>query len=742
MNRLPLRAAALAAATVAVIVLVMVLVSGGASPPAHGPQSIFQDDDHLLYGDGPTVARTLDVLKGLGVNRIRLTIEWAYIAPGPTATTEPAGFDATKPAAYPSGAWSRYDRIVELARARGIGVDFNLTGPGPLWATKLTPASQQSGATPGDYEPSADAFGKFVDAVGTRYSGSYIPPGATRALPRVDYWSIWNEPNQPGWLAPQWRSAGLRRVPAAPALYRQLVASSVRALTATGHTLSSDTILVGETAPEGSIKPVPGTSPQRYVSATGAEDAVTPMVFLRALYCVNARYRRLSGRAASAVGCPRNGSAGAFVSENPGLFHATGFAHHPYFFFFAPNVSSPVANYVPLANLGRLERGLDRIFATYGVERKIPIYLTEYGYQTNPPDPYQPVSPAQQATYLNEADYMAWRDPRVRTMAQFLLYDAGPVTSFPPSSRNYWSSFQTGLIYGPGTPLTGHGKPALAAYALPIWIPNPHPQAGSKLFIWGQLRLAPRSRDQHAQIQWRPAHRRGFATIATVTVPASAIYRYFAARLPPPGPGSIRIAWRSANGTVFTSRSVSTAGRGAGSTGPQASAANPFAIVSQAYAVSHAITPCQFSPSVLAGAQSAVPNDLRQYDQDFVTAIEQARQQQASGACAGGGAAAGVRTGTTPAGTPVPPTAPPLGQNTALRVGSPTAATDSGLPAPILILLVLGGLLGAAGAVLAVARLRGWDPAWAAGVRHTWAEAGYRVSGIWSEFADWLRRGR
>ncbi|HWF49344.1 MAG TPA: hypothetical protein VG294_01770 [Solirubrobacteraceae bacterium] len=742
MKRIPIRAAALAALTVAVIAVAVVLLSGGASTPSHGPESIFQDDDHLLYADTPTVSRTLGVLKGLGVSRLRLTIEWTYIAPSATSTTKPVGFDATSPAAYPPGAWSRYDRIVELAGARGIGVDFNVTGPGPLWATTPTPAALQKGATPGDYEPSARAFGQFVDALGTRYSGTYIPPGAKRALPRVDYWSIWNEPNQPGWLAPQWRSAGTQRVPAAAVLYRGLLDSAVTALTATGHTSTSDTILVGETAPEGAITPVPGTNPQRYASATGAEDAVTPMVFLRALYCVNSRLQRLTGSAAAALGCPTSGSAGAFVAEHLGLFQATGFAHHPYFFFFAPNVSSPVPSYVPLANLGRLERGLDGIFATYGVKRKIPIYLTEYGYQTNPPDPYQPVTPGEQATYLNEADYMAWRNPRVRAMAQFLLYDAGPITSYPPTSRQYWSSFQTGLLYGPGTPLVNRGKPSLATYAMPIWIPHPHPHGTSKLFLWGMLRLAPRGIDENVQIQWRPAHQTSFRTIATVGVPASSVYRYFTARLTPPGPGSIRTAWRSAAGTLFTSRVVSTAARGSGAVRTQATAGNPFASVSQAYAVNHTIPPCQFSANDLALAQSSVPNDDRQYDQDFVAAIEQARQEQASGACASGRTAASAGTATAAATIPAPPASPALGQNTALRVGSPTAATDSGLPAPILILLVLGALLGAAGAALAAARMRGWDPAWAARMRHSWAEAGYRASGIWSEFDDWIRRSR
>jgi hypothetical protein len=565
-----------------------------AASASHAPESIFQDDDHLIYASSATVSHVLSLLQALGVDRIRVTIEWKFIAPDPTSTTEPAGFDATNPADYEMnsfggspGIWGPYDRVVEMAAAHGIAVDFNLTAPGPLWAMKAAPVTTQFGTRPADhYDPSAKDFGEFVQAVGTRFDGSYVPATTTTTttttpgpipilpplgstttttttttmtgppLPRVDYWSIWNEPDQPGWLAPQWRTVGGQMVPDSPRLYRALADAAVGGLDVTGHTLSRDTILVGETAPEGSVTPVTRAGHVRYNDNTGFYVAMTPMRFVRALYCVSSSYRRLTGTAASALGCPTGGSASEFVRNDPGLFYATGFAHHPYFFTFAPNYSSPVANFVPLSDLGRLERGLDRIFGTYRIHRKIPIYLTEYGYQTNPPDPYQVVSPAKQAAYLNEADYMAWRDSRVRSVSQFLLYDAGPDSAYPSSSYNYWDTFQTGLLYGPGSGHTGRKKPAYAAYRLPIWIPSQTVRRGSKMLIWGMLRLAPKDTALHALIQWRPARHGNYRTIATVRVPASAVHGYFTTRLRPPGTGSIRIAWRSATGATFTSRVV------------------------------------------------------------------------------------------------------------------------------------------------------------------------------------------
>jgi hypothetical protein len=108
------------------------------------------------------------------------------------------------------------------------------------------------------------------------------------------------------------------------------------------------------------------------------------------------------------------------------LFTATGFAHHPYSFFLAPGATMTDPNFVPLADLGRLEQALDRIFAAYAVHRRLPLYLTEYGYETDPPNPFRGVSVARQSAYLDEGEYLAWRDPRVRTLSQFLLYDSPP----------------------------------------------------------------------------------------------------------------------------------------------------------------------------------------------------------------------------------------------------------------------------------------------------------------------------
>jgi hypothetical protein len=487
------------------VTLAALLVLPAAATANHSQGSVFQDDQYLLYSPTQTVDSTLGTLQALGVDRVRVTVKWSAIAPA----TRPAGFDAVNPSTYPAGAWAALDRVVSLAAAHGIGVEFNLTAPGPLWAMQ---SGAPTAASADHWIPNPVEFEKFVQAVGIRYSGAY------GGLPRVSFWSIWNEPNQPGWLAPQSLASHGRELPASPALYRYYVQEAFTGLYESGHALGRDTILIGELAPEG-------------YDQGGTLTAMTPMQFLLALYCLDGEFRPLRGSAAAAIACPRSGSRAAFVRANPGLFYATGFAHHPYYFFWPPEHSASDPNFVPLANLGRLEHALDRAYAAYGVRRHIPIYLTEYGYQTNPPDPYEIVTPAQQARYLNEADYMAWRDPRVRSVAQFLLRDSLPNPAFPSSNPDHWNTFQTGLEFSDGRP-----KPALASYRMPIWVAR---ERGRKALVWGQAR--PRPHAGRASIEWHRGRGR-WRALASVTVrgPRGFVVRWV--RIP--GPGYVRIEWR------------------------------------------------------------------------------------------------------------------------------------------------------------------------------------------------------
>ena len=251
---------------------------------------------------------------------------------------------------------------------------------------------------------------------------------------------------------------------------------------------------------------------------------------------------------------PARQLTGAFLAENPGLFDATGFAHHPYLFFLSPAAAMRDPEFVPLSDLGRLEHALDQIFAAYGVARRLPIYLTEYGYETNPPNPYRGVPPATQAAYLDEAAYLAWRDPRVRALSQFLLRDSPPDAAYRRGSVGYWSTFQTGLEYLDGAP-----KPSLRTYRVAIFLPVDTFAAGATVTVWGMLRAAPDDTVQRASIQWRPDGRRGYyRTLTSVrTADPSGV---FTVTVRPPGTGLLRIVWTAPNGARDESRAAPVSG--------------------------------------------------------------------------------------------------------------------------------------------------------------------------------------
>ena len=165
-------------------------VSAGPALASSDQESIFQDGGNILSNPDGTLA----TLHSLGVTRIRVLISWNSVAPSATSRHKPRGFKATNPASYPAVNWARYDQALAAAKANGIAVDLDVIGPSPLWAVG---PGVPPGGRPGPWRPSVSEFESFVTAVGTRYSGTY------HGLPRVTFWSIWNEPNYGISLAPQ-----------------------------------------------------------------------------------------------------------------------------------------------------------------------------------------------------------------------------------------------------------------------------------------------------------------------------------------------------------------------------------------------------------------------------------------------------------------------------------------------------------------------------------------------------------
>ena len=482
--------------------LLLLLLPAGALA-ARDQEATFQDDDLLVFASPEKVAATLDELDGLGVDRLRISLVWRSIARGAREDRKPEGFDATDPGAYEPGAWDNWDTVLRLARERGMDVNFNVTTPAPDWATG-TPGREDIDET---FDPDPVEFGRFVRAAATRYDGQH-------GQPRVSYWSIQNEPNQPGWLTPQWSRRDGRFIEAAPRIYRGMLREAWTALQQTGH--GQDTILIGETAPKG-------------VSVRGETRAIAPLRFIRRLYCLDDFNQLLRGERAEAHGCPAGGDqVGAFQRANPGLFDATGYAHHPYELLFAPNTPPRSREWATVGNLEDLQDLLRRVFLRYANARagRVPLFLTEFGYQTRPPDRLG-VTPAQQAAYLNHAEYIAWRNGGVRTLAQFLLLD-----DEPPVERTFQSGLKT---------LGGRRKPAYGAYRRPIHVVDRRLRRGQALTVWGLDRTVADGSRPRAQVQFR---RRGSSRWRTVaTARGDAGKGYVLRRLRAPGIGAVRLLW-------------------------------------------------------------------------------------------------------------------------------------------------------------------------------------------------------
>jgi hypothetical protein len=356
---------------------------------------------------------TLDEIQGFGVRRVRQLVYWRDFSARPRARTAPR-FDTADPLAYPAGTWDVLDRTVDAVVRRGIELQLTLTGPVPRWATR--------GARDQRTEPGARAFGRWVRAVALRYGS------------RVHLWSVWNEPNHPDFLAPQYRGGA----PASAAIYRRLYKAAERAL----HGVpggASDRVLFGETAP------------------IGNQNVVSPLAFLRGALCLDRDYDRRRG-------C--------------GKLRIDGYAHHAYTRRVGPRFRSTDTDEVSIGSLDRLVGALDRAARAGAIDRGRGIYLTEFGIQSKP-DPIAGVSYARQAEYLAIAERMAYANPRVKAFSQYLMRDDKPRRGGTAAER--YSGFETGLRRANGTP-----KPSYDGFMLPLAVTR----YGPNDVLWGRVRPA------------------------------------------------------------------------------------------------------------------------------------------------------------------------------------------------------------------------------------------------------------
>jgi hypothetical protein len=391
--------------------------------------SIIQDDAKVIASGPATRDATLDEMRGLGADVVKISISWRAVA----GSAKPANAD--DPNAYPAANWEPYDTAIQGAVARGLGVFLNVNGPAPDWASK---------GSGGVTRPNASQFGHFARAVGTRYSGSFTPAGAA-ALPAVKLWSVWNEPNLPVFLLPQ-RSSTKSHYPVSPTLYRNLYRAAYSGLAATGH--GKDTILLGELLPVGK-------------SSHTTRSSIRPLEFLRELACVDRHYHAYKGSNAKARGC--KGFKAIPIS---------GIAYHPYALAGGPTKRPPSSDDATIGTLSRVTKVVDRLRARhrFAGPRRAPLWLTEFGVQTDPPD-YLFGAPIKRVpTYLGMSERLAERNRRVYSYSQYPLVDDRTT-----------SGFQSGLRFN-----NGKAKPGIyQEYKLPIFVRR---SGRSAVDFWGGVR--------------------------------------------------------------------------------------------------------------------------------------------------------------------------------------------------------------------------------------------------------------
>ncbi|CAN5593911.1 hypothetical protein BH20ACT17_BH20ACT17_01730 [soil metagenome] len=227
-----------------------------AAPAQAALQTLVQDDASLLHRPPEEVLAAMQKLRSLGVDRVRLTANWSVLTRDPDADSKPADFHARDPGAYPQSRWLALDDAVRLAQRTGLKVMIDIGFWAPHWATTDPPGPRART----NVDP--QAFADFAVAVARRYNGTWGPSTLTfprPPLPSVDQFVLWNEPNHPSLLLPQWKGRGRRARPASPALYARMVRAAypaAKAVHPAGKFMLGNTSSDGGRAPRGAVAPL------------------------------------------------------------------------------------------------------------------------------------------------------------------------------------------------------------------------------------------------------------------------------------------------------------------------------------------------------------------------------------------------------------------------------------------------------------------------------------------------------
>jgi hypothetical protein len=311
-----------------------------------------------------TPEKAFPTLKSLRAQIIRIDLNWGARVAAKRRPLHPSD------PADPAYNWDRYDQLVLNAKKNKIQVLFTIYGT-PRWANGRKKGLNRA--------PRQMLFLKqFAFAAAKRYSGAFKRADGT-VLPAVRKWLAWNEPNSPVFLQPQWARINKKRfIPVAARNYARMCAAISSGVHSTH--LRGEVVACGATGPRGNNAP------------RSRRPSISPLAFLNALKKYGLRKSNFDA-----------------------------YAHHPYYSRPAetPTTRPKDKTSVTMGNIGDLTKLLTRL---YGNKK---LWITEYGYQTRPPDRVFGVSWAKQAKYLTQAYGIARKNPRITMMLWFLLRDEG-----------------------------------------------------------------------------------------------------------------------------------------------------------------------------------------------------------------------------------------------------------------------------------------------------------------------------
>jgi hypothetical protein len=390
-----------------------------------------------------------------GARFVRIQLYWGGTAP----TKQPDNWNPSNPD-DPAYDWVAGDEAVRNAIAAGLTPVLQVDGT-PQWAQRC----QTPGVFPGSIcDPNPGDLRDFATAAASHYSGR------TPGVPAVKYFQGLNEPNLSLFFFPQYETSGK---PISPFLYRDLINAFYAGVKAAE---PSDLVVMA------------GLGPIEIPKYT-----IGPMKFARLLLCMKG-------------------------TKNPkptkescdGGVHFDIFAIQPY------TTGSPThqggTNDVEIGDLPKLQtliQAADRAGRIVGAFKKTPLWVTEFSWDSKPPDPGG-LPMRIETRWVAEALHVAW-SAGVENFFWYSLRDGPP----PNAGQKYSETLESGLYFRGATLEQDQPKPFLSAFRFPF-VAYP----GKKLEFWGRT---PSGGGGKVKIELK--QKGGWKRVATVRADKDGIFR-------------------------------------------------------------------------------------------------------------------------------------------------------------------------------------------------------------------------